>query len=125
MEKYEAKQAINHAIGKFGVKCADCGKDWLLGDFERTEEQKKEWLCPNCISRIRAEEAKVDSLEEELTDMFGEGGKEEVKEYYGEPTPEQENKYDALKEQGDEGYDSGREMELIESPKDEPEFYTE
>lgn len=42
--------------------------------------------------------------ENELTDMFGEGGKEEVKEFYGEPTPDQENKYDAWKETHDSIY---------------------
>jgi DNA-directed RNA polymerase subunit RPC12/RpoP len=93
MEKYEMKQAINHAIGKFGVNCADCGKSWLLGDKERTEEEKKEWLCPNCVSRIRAEEAKVDELEAQA--------------------------------KGDEDYDAGREMEFVQSPKDEPGFYEE
>lgn len=33
---------------KMIVECSACDKKWMLGDRERTEEEKKEWKCPKC-----------------------------------------------------------------------------
>ena len=29
--------------------CSKCQKDWMVGDKERTEEEKSLWTCPKCI----------------------------------------------------------------------------
>jgi Zn finger protein HypA/HybF involved in hydrogenase expression len=60
---YELKQAFKES--KLTINCANCNALWMVGDRERTDEEKKSWLCPNCISRNRADEAKVDELAQE------------------------------------------------------------
>lgn len=92
---------------KLLIHCSICKKEWLVGDKERTEEEKKVWICPNCLDEVdhdQLRDEKIDQAnfeeaspeyplggtiepydietEHELTDMFGEGGKEEVKEFY-------------------------------------------
>lgn len=50
---------------KFRIICAECQKAWIVGDRERTDEEKKIWLCPDCIKEIRARESKAEELEQE------------------------------------------------------------
>ncbi len=35
-------------LPKLSVKCRACEKLWLVGDRERTEEEKAQWMCPYC-----------------------------------------------------------------------------
>ena len=59
---------------KFRINCLNCGKPWLVGDRERTIEEKQKWVCPNCIDEIKANENKVEELEAEGCDEYPLGG---------------------------------------------------
>ena len=43
---YNKTKEIQHAIKRFGIKCSVCEKGWMVGDKDRTEEEKKIWVCP-------------------------------------------------------------------------------
>lgn len=45
---------------KLSIHCSVCKKLWLVGDRERTEQEKDEWICPDCLDRIKSDEAKED-----------------------------------------------------------------
>jgi DNA-directed RNA polymerase subunit RPC12/RpoP len=60
---YEIKKAFKES--KLTINCADCGALWMVGDRERTDEERKSWLCPNCIAKISSEERKADELAQE------------------------------------------------------------
>jgi predicted RNA-binding Zn-ribbon protein involved in translation (DUF1610 family) len=52
---------------KTEIQCIQCGEHWMVGDRERTVEEKRHWLCPKCLElvSIRSDEAKVDEAEQE------------------------------------------------------------
>lgn len=43
---YELKRAYTES--KMTIHCSKCNNLWMLGDRERTEEEKSKWICPNC-----------------------------------------------------------------------------
>ena len=52
---------------KTQLECSNCHEHWMVGDRERTNEEKRKWLCPKCqelVAKIRSDEAKVDELEQ-------------------------------------------------------------
>ena len=50
---------------KTQIECSQCHEHWMVGDRERTPEEKRAWLCPKCLElvSIRSDEAKVDEAE--------------------------------------------------------------
>jgi len=48
---YYRTRMIQHAIKRFGIKCSICEEGWMVGDEERTEEEKTQWICPRCKDR--------------------------------------------------------------------------
>ena len=61
------KERIQHSINKFGIKCSACNELWMVGDRERTEEEKEKWMCPNCEQALAE-----DSVAEEIEETTGE-----------------------------------------------------
>lgn len=56
---------MNHF--KTEIQCSQCGEHWMVGDRERTNDEKRHWVCPKCqeLNGIRSDENKVDELESE------------------------------------------------------------
>ena len=54
-DREEAKENAKKRLeelkkSKMKINCSKCGKPWLVGDRERTEKEKKEWVCPDCLN---------------------------------------------------------------------------
>ena len=36
---------------ELGVKCSNCGKIYMMGKNQLTDEEKKQWLCQECYDK--------------------------------------------------------------------------
>jgi DNA-directed RNA polymerase subunit RPC12/RpoP len=63
------------------IKCSICKREWLVGDYERTEEEKLDWICPNCLDRVdqdQLRDEKIDQADiEEASPEYPNGGSAE------------------------------------------------
>lgn len=53
----------NITNSKLLINCSICKSEWMVGDRERTEEEKNKWVCPNCkeeMAQIAFHEAQED-----------------------------------------------------------------
>lgn len=38
---------------KTEIQCSQCHEHWMVGDRERTPEEKRIWVCPKCQGKDR------------------------------------------------------------------------
>lgn len=54
---------------KTEIQCSQCREHWMVGNRERTNDEKRHWVCPKCQElesyKIRSDEAKIDENEQE------------------------------------------------------------
>jgi len=52
------------------IECSNCHEHWMVEDKEMTLEERRKWLCRNCIKIFKVE-TKINQLKEDKENEKG------------------------------------------------------